>query len=107
MTTDDVRRVLKTSFMPYKIALLSYVSLGELEFDVIYLRYFLLLTQEKAVERLPYIYSERLKIPLETAMSEYSISLTGLQKIEYRAIDKCRKAWCKLIFVQELLTTCD
>lgn len=103
MTLTDARRVLKDPRKMIKVVALSYVSLGELETDVIYLRYFLQLTQEKAAERLPVIYRDRLGIPLEDAIAEYSMSVNGLQKIEKRALEKCCVAWDKLAFVRELL----
>lgn len=103
MTTDEARRVLKDPRRVIKLTALSYVSLGELESDVIYLRYFLQLTQEKAAERLPMIYKDRLGITLEDAIAEYGLSTNGLQKIEKRALDKCCIAWDKLAFIREIL----
>lgn len=103
MTTDDARRFLKDPRMIIKLTALSYVSLSELETDIIYLRYFLQLTQERAVERIPLVYSERLGISREDAAYQYGLSVTGLQKIEKRALDKCCVAWDKLTFVREIL----
>lgn len=103
MTRDDVRKILKCPRKAWKLAALSYVSLGELELDVIYLRYFLLLTQERAADRIPRIYADRLGIPLENAIAEYSLSTVGLQKIEYRALEKCQEAWDGNILIKWIL----
>lgn len=105
MTADDVRKVLRDPRKPAKIAALSYVSLSEQEFYVIWLRYFNELTQEKAAERLPKLYEESLKIEPEQAQREYNIPTSSLQRIEYRAIEKCRKAWDGIPFVRWILKT--
>lgn len=103
MTTADVKRVLKDPRKVFKLTALSYVSLTEKESDVIMLRYFSGLTQEKAAERLPTLYEKRLNISPEKAIQEYSISPNGLQKVEYRALEKCRIAWSDNTFVKDML----
>lgn len=105
MTADDVRKVLRDPRKPVKIAALSYVSLSEQEFYIIWLRYFDELTQEKAAERLPKLYEESLKIDAERAQREYNIPARSLQRIERRAIEKCRKAWDGVLFVKWILKT--
>lgn len=103
MTKEEVKKVLQSPNKELKLLALSYVSLGELEFDVIYLRYFKLLTQERAAERLPNMYAEDLGIPVEKAREKYSISTRSLQKVENRALDKFADVWGKIRAVQEIL----
>lgn len=105
MTSEEVRKILKDPRKQLKIAALSYVSLSEQEFFVVWLRYFAELTQEKAAERLPKLYEESLKIKPEKAIQEYSIPPSSLQRIEYRAIEKCRKAWDGVYLVKWMLKT--
>lgn len=103
MNVRDARKVLKDPRKLLKIIALSYVSLGELEADVIYLRYFLQLTQERAAERVPLLYQERLGLSREDAVEQYSLSVNGLQKIENRALEKCCKAWDRIVFIQDMV----
>lgn len=63
----------------------------------------MLLTQEKAAERLPKVYEKRLGISEEKAIQEYSLSTNGLQKIEKKALEKCAETWESLILAKELL----
>lgn len=103
MTTEEVRTFLRGPNRVLKSIALSYVALGELESMVIYLRYDLLLTQERALDRLPKLYAERLGITEERAAQEYGVSFKGFQKIERRALEKCAEAWSNLAFVKEVL----
>lgn len=84
MTTDEVKRVLRCPYKPLVLTALSYVNLTDRELNLLILRHMRGHTQEEAAEEL------------------YS-SVNGLQKWEYAALEKCRKAWEKLIFVQEIL----
>lgn len=84
MTTDDVRRVLKSPHKPLALCALSYVNLTDRELNLLILRHMRGHTQEETAEETGY-------------------SVAGIQKQEYAALEKCRKAWEKLIFVQELL----
>lgn len=84
MTTDDARRVLRTPYKPLALAALSYVNLNDRELNLLILRHMRGHTQEEVAEETGY-------------------SVNGLQKQEKAALDKCCKAWEKLIFVQEIL----
>lgn len=84
MTTDDVRRVLHSPYKPLVLAALSYVNLTDRELNLLILRHMRGKTQEETAEETGY-------------------SVAGIQKQEYAALDKCRKAWENLIFVQEIL----
>lgn len=84
MTNDDVRRVLHSPYKPLVLAALSYVNLTDRECNLLILRHMRGHTQEEVAEETGY-------------------SVNGLQKQEYTAIDKCRRAWENLIFVQEIL----
>lgn len=84
MTTDDARRVLRTPYKPLALAALSYVNLTDRELNLLILRHMRGHTQEEVAEETGY-------------------SVNGLQKQEKAALDKCCKAWEKLIFVQEIL----
>lgn len=84
MTTDDVKRVLKCPYKPLALAALSYVNLTDRELNLLILRHMRGHTQEETAE-------------------ELCSSVNGLQKWEYAALEKCRKAWENLIFVQEIL----
>lgn len=88
MTTDEAKRVLKTPYKPLALTALSYVNLKDKELDILILRHMRGHTQEEVAE-------------------ERDMSVNGVQNIEYAALEKCCKAWSKLIFVQELLTTAD
>lgn len=103
MTVDEVREFLKRPNKVFKLAALSYVSLGELEADIIYLRYFMSLTQEKTAERLPKVYEERLGISEEEAIQQYTFSTNGIQKIEKRALEKCAEVWSSIVMIKEIL----
>lgn len=84
MTADEAKSVLHSAFKPLVLAALSYVNLQDKELDVLILRHMRGKTQEKIAE-------------------EMGCSVNGLQKIEYRAIEKCCEVWDKLYFVQEML----
>lgn len=86
MSTDDVRCVLKTPYKPLALAALSYVNLTDRELDILIMRHMRGHTQEQVAEQLNY-------------------SVNGLQKQEYAALEKCRKAWENLVFIKEILTT--
>lgn len=84
MTTEEVKKVLKSPYKPLVLASLSYVNLTDRELNLLILRYMRGHTQEETAE-------------------ELCSSVNGLQKWEYVAVEKCRKAWDKLIFVHEIL----
>lgn len=84
MTTDDVKQVLKSPHKPLVLAALSYVNLTDRECNLLILRHMRGHTQEETAD-------------------ELYCTVNGLQKWEYAALEKCRKAWDKLIFIQEIL----
>ena len=84
MTTEEARRVLHSPYKPLVLAALSYVNLTDQEQNVLILRHMRGHTQEQVAEEIRY-------------------SVNGLQKVEYKALDKCAKAWTGLCFVRELL----
>lgn len=84
MTTDEVKRVLKTPYKPLVLTALSYVNLTDREMNLLILRHMRGHTQEETAE-------------------EMCCTVNGLQKWEKIALEKCCHAWEKLIFVQELL----
>lgn len=84
MTTDEVKRILKTPYKPLALMALSYVNLTDRELDLLILRHMRGHTQEETAE-------------------EMCCTVNGLQKWEKVALDKCNKAWEKLIFIQEIL----
>lgn len=84
MTTDEVRQVLRSPYKPLALAALSYVNLTDRELNLLILRHMRGHTQEETAEELGY-------------------SVNAVQKWERTALDKCRQAWEKLIFVQEIL----
>lgn len=84
MTNDEAKKVLRSPYKPLVLAALSYVNLTDRELNLLILRHMRGHTQEEVAEETGY-------------------SVNGLQKQEYAAIDKCCKAWEKLIFVQEIL----
>lgn len=86
MTTQDVKTILKTPYKPLALAALSYVNLTDREVNVLILRHMRGHTQEEAAE-------------------EMFCTVNGLQKWEYAALEKCRRAWEKLAFAQEILKT--
>lgn len=63
---------------------LTYVNLTDHELDVLILRYMRGHTQEQVAEETGY-------------------SVNGLQKQERAALEKCRKAWARLKFIEEIL----
>lgn len=84
MTTQEVKAVLKSPHKPLVLAALSYVNLTDRELDLLILRHMRGHTQEDAAEELGY-------------------TVNAVQKWEYAALEKCRKAWEHLIFIQEIL----
>lgn len=84
MTNEDAKRVLHSSYRPLVLAALSYVNLTDTEQEIIILRHMRGHTQENVAEELRY-------------------SVNGLQKIEYKALDKCFEVWHNMCFVRELL----
>ena len=84
MTSDEVKKVLKIPYKPLALAALSYVNLTDTELNLLILRHMRGHTQEETAEELDF-------------------SVNGLQKREYAAIEKCRKAWEKLVFIDEIL----
>lgn len=84
MTTSEAKTVLRHPYRPVAITALSYVNLTDKELTLLVLRYLRGHTQEEAAEETGY-------------------SVTGLQKQERTALEKCCKAWKNLAFVQELL----
>lgn len=84
MTTDDVKQVLKSPHKPLVLAALSYVNLTDRECNLLILRHMRGHTQEETAE-------------------ELYCTVNGLQKWEKAALEKCCKAWEKLIFIQEIL----
>lgn len=86
MTTDDVKQVLKTPYKPLALVALSYVNLTDREQSLLILRFMRGKTQQEAAE-------------------ELNCTVNGLQKWEKTALDKCRKAWEKMIFIREILNS--
>lgn len=84
MTTEEVRRVLHSPYKPLVLAALSYVNLTDRKLNLLILRHMRGHTQEAVATELNY-------------------TVTGIQKQEYVALKKCRKAWENLLFVQEIL----
>lgn len=86
MTKGDVKRILHSPYKPLVLAALSYVNLTDREMNLLVLRHMRGHTQEETAEETGY-------------------SVNGIQKQEYVALEKCRKAWEKLIFIQEIIKT--
>ena len=84
MTTDEAKRVLRTSYKPLALAAMSYVNLTDRECNLLILRFMRGHTQQEAAE-------------------EKNCTVNGLQKWEKAALDKCCKAWDKLLLIQEIL----
>lgn len=88
MTTEqarqEARRVLRNPHKELVLAALSYVNLTDVELEVLQLRHMRGRTQERVAEDMQY-------------------SVNGLQKIEYKALDKCVQVWRKNAFVRGLL----
>lgn len=84
MTTDDVKRVLQTPYKPLALCALSYVNLTDIEMQLLILRHMRGHTQEQVAEEMDY-------------------SVNGVQKREYAALDKCAKAWQRIVYIQEIL----
>lgn len=84
MTSEEAKRVIRAPYKPIVLAALSYVNLTDRELNLLILRHMRGHTQEEVAEETGY-------------------SVNGLQKQERAALDKCCKAWEKLIFVQEIL----
>lgn len=84
MTTDEAKAVLRSPYKPLALAALSYVNLTDRELNLLILRHMRGHTQEETAE-------------------ELCSSVNGLQKWEYTALEKCRKAWDGLVFIQEIL----
>lgn len=95
MKVEDVKNILENE-SSVKISFgLSLVNLTEKERFVIVLRYMAGLTQPETVERLPYVYSEMLKIPIEQSIQKYTFALNSIQNWEKKALEKCAKTWSK------------
>lgn len=86
MTTSEAKRVLRSPCKPLIIIALSYVNLTDRELNLLILRYMRGHTQEETAEETGY-------------------SVNGLQKQERAALEKCCKAWDKLLIVKEILKT--
>ena len=86
MTNNEVKCVLKNPYKPFVLMALSYVNLTDRELNLLILRYMRGHTQEETAE-------------------EMFCTVNGLQKWEKAALEKCVKAWEKLIFIQEILKT--
>lgn len=88
MTTEEAReearRVLRSSHKVLVLVALSYVNLTDRELDVLILRHMRGHSQEDVAH-------------------QFNYSTNGLQKIEYKALDKCYEVWHSMCFVQELL----
>lgn len=84
MTTEEARRVLHSPYRVLVLTALTFVNLSDQEQNVLILRHMRGHTQEKVAEEINY-------------------SVNGLQKVEYKALEKCAKAWSGLCFVKELL----
>lgn len=84
MTKDEVKAILKIPYKLLVLTALSYVNLTDRELNILILRYMRGKTQQETAE-------------------ELFCTVNGLQKWEKIALDKCRQAWEKLIFVQELI----
>lgn len=84
MTTDEVRQVLHSPYKPLVLSALSYVNLTDRECNLLILRHMRGHTQEETAEELGY-------------------SVNAVQKWERAALEKCKEAWKKIIFVQEIL----
>lgn len=84
MTTDDVKSILRTPYKPLALTALSYVNLEDRELNLLVLRFMRGMTQEEAAEYMHY-------------------TPRAVQKWEKESLEKCRKAWEHLVFIQEIL----
>lgn len=84
LTANEAKRVLRASYKPLVLASLSYVNLTDRECNLLILRFMRGYTQQEAAE-------------------ELNCTVNGLQKWEKTALEKCCKAWDKLLLVQEIL----
>lgn len=84
MTHDEAKTVLKTPYKPLALAALTYVNLTDQEANLLILRHMRGHSQEETAEEMGY-------------------SVRVVQKWERAALDKCCKAWDKLIIIQEIL----
>lgn len=83
---DEAKKVLQSPYKVLVLTALSYVNLTDQEIDILILRHMRGQTQETVAEKLHY-------------------TTNGLQKIEYKALDKCYNVWHNMPFVQEILKT--
>lgn len=84
MTTEDVKAVLHTPYKPLALAALTYVNLTDRELNTMILRFMRGLTQEQTAEW-------------------FDCSVNAVKNWQESGLEKCCKAWEKLIFVQEIL----
>ena len=82
----EAKMILQSPHKGLVLTALSYVNLTDQEFDVLILRHMRGQTQEVVAEKLHY-------------------TTNGLQKIEYKALDKCYEVWKNMLFVREILKT--
>lgn len=84
MTIKEAKQVLHHPYLPAVYVAISYVNLTDKEVDLLILRHLRGHTQEKTAE-------------------ELDISVNGVQIIEKSALEKCAKAWDKIVFVKNIL----
>ena len=96
MTPDEAKTLLRGEDRIKATILLECVGLTEKERMVLKLRHFEGLTQQETIERIPYLYANILKIPLETSLERHTYSLNSIQNWEHSGLKKCAKCWGKL-----------
>lgn len=84
MTRDDVKTVLRTPYKPLALCALSYVNLTDRELNLLIMRHMRGHSQEETAEQM-------------------DCSARVIQRWEHDALEKCRRAWENLIFIDEIL----
>lgn len=81
---EEARQVLRNKHKVLVLVALSYVNLTDRELDILILRHMRGHSQEDVA-------------------NQFNYSTNGLQKIEYKALDKCYGVWHNMCFIQEML----
>lgn len=96
MTPEQAKDILRGDDRIKAKILLGCVGLTERERIVLQLRHFDCLTQKETIERIPYVYSNFLSVPLEESIEKHTYSLNTIQNWEYSGLKKCAKCWGNL-----------
>lgn len=86
MTIKEAKKVLHHPYLPAVYVALSYVNLTDKELEALIYRHLRGHTQEDTAE-------------------EMKMSVNGIQNIEKVALEKCCRAWDKLLFIKAILNT--